>query len=271
MTIAGYSWGGLLALLLHGRGAGGAAGADLPPAWRAAREKFEERFGKRNLDPEFREARKALRESGLRERDPDAYQRRIFELSVAPYFYDPRSPRSDALPSRGAHPAGRSGPAWATSTSARGSPSSAAFHRSSPRRERSDPAGGLPGHRRPDRRRRCIRCRAAATCRMWKRATSLCRWSATSSGPDSRPRITFASMPARPRSTSCSSLRRRRAFPNRRQPGLRRTRPADRDAFLMDREVITSCAISARTKAWEGHGPDGRPGAPPTSRGPPAA
>jgi pimeloyl-ACP methyl ester carboxylesterase len=59
------------------------------PSWRAARERFEERFSTRNLDPEFQEARRALRESGLRERDPDAYQRRIFELSVAPYFHDP--------------------------------------------------------------------------------------------------------------------------------------------------------------------------------------
>ncbi len=30
-----------------------------------------------------------LRECGLRERDPDAFQRRIFELSVAGYFADP--------------------------------------------------------------------------------------------------------------------------------------------------------------------------------------
>jgi proline iminopeptidase len=92
MTIAGYSWGGLLALLYaldHPERLERLALISPAPAWRAARDTFEERFSKRNLDPEFQEARKALRESGLRERDPEAYQRRIFELSVAPYFYDP--------------------------------------------------------------------------------------------------------------------------------------------------------------------------------------
>jgi proline iminopeptidase len=63
------------------------------PAWRAARERFEARFGQRNLDPAFQEARRALRESGLRERDPEAFQQRIFELSVAPYFHDPERAR----------------------------------------------------------------------------------------------------------------------------------------------------------------------------------
>ena len=102
MTIAGYSWGGLLALLYaldHVERVERLALISPAPAWRAAREKFEERFGKRNLDPEFQEARKALRESGLRERDLDAYQRRIFELSVAPYFYDPALAR-DLTPFR---------------------------------------------------------------------------------------------------------------------------------------------------------------------------
>ena len=92
MTIAGYSWGGLLALLYaleHVERVERLALVSPAPAWRAAREKFEERFGKRNLDPAFQEARRELRESGLRERDPEAYQRRIFELSVAPYFHDP--------------------------------------------------------------------------------------------------------------------------------------------------------------------------------------
>jgi proline iminopeptidase len=102
MTIAGYSWGGLLALLYaldHVERVERLALISPAPAWRAAREKFEERFGKRNLDPEFQGARKALRESGLREQDPDAYQRRIFELSVAPYFYDPALTR-DLTPFR---------------------------------------------------------------------------------------------------------------------------------------------------------------------------
>jgi proline iminopeptidase len=69
------------------------------PSWRAARERFESRFGQRNLDPAFQEARRALRESGLRERDPDAFNQRIFELSVAPYFHDPERAR-DLTPFR---------------------------------------------------------------------------------------------------------------------------------------------------------------------------
>jgi proline iminopeptidase len=92
LTIAGYSWGGLLALLYaleHRPRVERLALISPAPSWRGARERFEERFGQRNLDPAFQEARRALRESGLRERDPAAYQRRIFELSVAPYFHDP--------------------------------------------------------------------------------------------------------------------------------------------------------------------------------------
>src|SRR2546430_17282808 len=38
--------------------------------------------------PEIQRERDALRASGLRERDPAAYQRRAFELSVAGYFRD---------------------------------------------------------------------------------------------------------------------------------------------------------------------------------------
>jgi len=102
LTIAGYSWGGLLALLYaldHPTRAGRLALISPAPAWRAAREGFEARFGQRNLDPAFQEARRELRESGLRDRDPEAYQRRIFELSVAPYFHDPERAR-DLTPFR---------------------------------------------------------------------------------------------------------------------------------------------------------------------------
>ena len=63
------------------------------PTWRAARDRFEATFSRRNLDPVFQEKRRVLRESGLRERDPAAFQQRIFELSVAPYFHDPSRAR----------------------------------------------------------------------------------------------------------------------------------------------------------------------------------
>jgi proline iminopeptidase len=92
LTLLGYSWGGLLALLYA---------AELPdrvsrlalvspaPAWREARQEFERRFQERNVAPELQQQRAALRESGLREKDPERYAQRMFELSVAPYFADP--------------------------------------------------------------------------------------------------------------------------------------------------------------------------------------
>ncbi len=92
LTLVGYSWGGLLALLYalaHPGRVERLALVSPAPAWRAARERFEAVFARRNLDPAFQEERRQLRESGLRERDPAAYQQRIFELSVAPYFFDP--------------------------------------------------------------------------------------------------------------------------------------------------------------------------------------
>ncbi|MFL5495894.1 MAG: alpha/beta fold hydrolase [Gemmatimonadales bacterium] len=92
LTLAGYSWGGLLALLYaleHTERVARLALVSPAPAWRAAREQFEQGFTHRTLDPVFQNARRRLRESGLRERDPAAYQQRIFELSVAPYFFDP--------------------------------------------------------------------------------------------------------------------------------------------------------------------------------------
>jgi proline iminopeptidase len=96
LTVAGYSWGGLLALLYaleHPDRIARLALVSPAPTWRAARERFEAAFARRNLDPAFQEERRVLRESGLRERDPAAFQQRIFELSVAPYFFDPTRAR----------------------------------------------------------------------------------------------------------------------------------------------------------------------------------
>jgi len=102
LTLVGYSWGGLLALLYA---------ADFPdriarlalvspaPAWREARLEFERRFAERNLSPTLQRERSALRESGLRERDRADYAQRLFELSVAAYFSDPARAR-DLTPFR---------------------------------------------------------------------------------------------------------------------------------------------------------------------------
>jgi proline iminopeptidase len=102
LTLAGYSWGGLLALLYA---------VEFPdrverlalvspaPAWREARLEFERRFSERNLAPELQRQRAELRESGLRERDPSGYSQKLFELSVAAYFHDPARTR-DLTPFR---------------------------------------------------------------------------------------------------------------------------------------------------------------------------
>jgi proline iminopeptidase len=92
LTIVGYSWGGLLAMLYavtHPDRIERLALVSPAPAWKEAREEFERRFAERNLAPDLQERRRALRESGLRERDPAAYQRQLFDLSVVPYFADP--------------------------------------------------------------------------------------------------------------------------------------------------------------------------------------
>ncbi len=91
LAIAGYSWGGLLGLLYateHPDRVERLALVSPAPAWRAAREEFERRFGERTMAPALVAARAELRASGLRERDAEAYQRRAFELSVAGYFHD---------------------------------------------------------------------------------------------------------------------------------------------------------------------------------------
>jgi proline iminopeptidase len=102
VTLAGYSWGALLALLYalrHPDRVKRLALVSPAPTWRAAREGYEARFTQRNLDPAFQEERRRLRASGLRERDPAGFQRRIFELSVAAYFHDPERAR-DLTPFR---------------------------------------------------------------------------------------------------------------------------------------------------------------------------
>lgn len=102
LTLAGYSWGGLLALLYaveFPERVERLALVSPAPAWREAREEFERRFAERNLAPELQSQRAELRASGLKDKDPAAYAQRLFELSVAPYFYDPSRAR-DLTPFR---------------------------------------------------------------------------------------------------------------------------------------------------------------------------
>jgi proline iminopeptidase len=90
--LLGFSWGGLLAILhaLEHPGAVAKLALVAPaPTYAAARDAFDAEFARRQADPRLAEARAALSASGLRERDPDAFWHRAFELSVAGYFKEP--------------------------------------------------------------------------------------------------------------------------------------------------------------------------------------
>ncbi len=102
LSLAGYSWGGLLGLLYaieHPARVERLALVSPAPCWREGRARFEARFAERNASPAVQAMRDALRESGLREQDPEAYRQRAFEASVAGYFHDPARAR-DLTPFR---------------------------------------------------------------------------------------------------------------------------------------------------------------------------
>ena len=112
LTLVGYSWGGLLALLYAIAAEGGfreeglvfTASAPAPapermvlitpaPATTAFRAQFSAELARRQRAPWIAEERAAIAAGGLRERDPAAYAKRIFELGVAGYFKDPARAR----------------------------------------------------------------------------------------------------------------------------------------------------------------------------------
>lgn len=106
-AVVGYSWGGLLAMLYA---AEAAREASLPapprlilidpaPVTRVFRADFEREFARRQAGADVARLRQELSTSGLRERDPDAYRQRNFELGVAGYFRDPADAR-DLTPFR---------------------------------------------------------------------------------------------------------------------------------------------------------------------------
>lgn len=92
LTLLGYSWGGLLAVLyaLEHPGRIGAlalvAAAPLTAVWR---REFERRLSARMAEPWIAQARAELTASDLARRDPEKYRRMAFALSVAGYFHDP--------------------------------------------------------------------------------------------------------------------------------------------------------------------------------------
>src|SRR6202162_5687464 len=107
LSIVGYSWGAMLALLytIEQRGnphlvpPARLALMNPAPLTREYRRQFEAEFTRRQQSPEIQKLRDELAASGLREKDPAAYRQRAFELGVAGYFSDPRKAR-DLTPFR---------------------------------------------------------------------------------------------------------------------------------------------------------------------------
>ena len=107
LSIVGYSWGAMLGLLYtieqhrnpHLLAPYRMALINPAPLTREYRRQFESEFARRQASPEIQKLRDELAASGLRERDPEAYRQRAFELGVAGYFSDPHK-ATDLTPFR---------------------------------------------------------------------------------------------------------------------------------------------------------------------------
>jgi proline iminopeptidase len=97
VTLVGYSWGGLLAILYALEATSNTA-ITAPhelvlispaPITRAWRNDFERNLAERQRSAVVQGMRAELNDSELRERDYAAYRQRAFELSVAGYFANP--------------------------------------------------------------------------------------------------------------------------------------------------------------------------------------
>jgi len=96
LTLLGYSWGGLLAVLYaleHPDRIARLALVSAAPLTAAWREEFERRFAARMAQPWIVRSRAELSALGLAQRDPEKYRRIAFALSVAGYFHDPSRAR----------------------------------------------------------------------------------------------------------------------------------------------------------------------------------
>jgi proline iminopeptidase len=107
LSIVGYSWGAMLGLLYtieqrtnpHLQPPSRLALINPAPLTREYRGQFEAEFARRQQSPQIARMREELTASGLREKDPQAYRQRAFELGVAGYFSDPRK-ATDLTPFR---------------------------------------------------------------------------------------------------------------------------------------------------------------------------
>jgi len=94
LALIGYSWGGLLALLYASEHPQRAEMLILlaPAAgWGDYQRRFREELERRSRSGAVARLRAELEASGLRERDAAAYRQRLFDLSVAGYYRDPRA------------------------------------------------------------------------------------------------------------------------------------------------------------------------------------
>ncbi len=92
LTLLGYSWGGLLAVLYaleHPDRIAGLALVSAAPVTAVWREEFERRFAARMAEPWIARRRAELSTLALTHSDPEKYRRMAFALSVAGYFHDP--------------------------------------------------------------------------------------------------------------------------------------------------------------------------------------
>jgi proline iminopeptidase len=107
LSIVGYSWGALLALLYAAEAKNdgkmpqptGLVLLDPAPATARLRQVFEAEFARRQREDPIRSWREELQQSGLAARNREEYRQRAFELSVAGYFADPSRAR-DLTPFR---------------------------------------------------------------------------------------------------------------------------------------------------------------------------
>ena len=96
LTLLGYSWGGLLAVLYaleHPDRVARLALVSAAPVTAVWRNEFERRFAARMAEPWIARSRAELTALGLAKTDPEKYRRMAFALSVAGYFHDPSRAR----------------------------------------------------------------------------------------------------------------------------------------------------------------------------------
>lgn len=96
LTLVGYSWGGLLALLYATEYPERTEALVLiAPAvgWGDYQREFKDELARRSKSEGIVRLRAELESSGLEAIDPEAYRRRLFELSVAGYYRDPTTAR----------------------------------------------------------------------------------------------------------------------------------------------------------------------------------